>query len=171
MFGLGPIEIAVIALACVLLRRARKASVRNRSQNESNDEPAENVPATRRGDCQFSLSTLFLLVTFAAMIIGYPALKVTERRLVMRDLKLRRALVVTWSDDTGHDPPTMLTAFGAKPVQWIEIPPTGFTWIHVSYLAGVFPEASIIRPAGPPIDEPITFWIFLGYGSPFQAAR
>ena len=99
----------------------------------------------------FSLRTLFALMTVVALIVGYPAMKVTERRWLARRLETRGALVVTWSDETGHDPPAILRAFGAKPVQWIELPKKGFTSFDMSHIAGCFPEARIS-------ERPFTFW-------------
>ena len=100
----------------------------------------------------YSLRTLFVVVTILAIITGYPAMKVAERRWLAENLKVRGALVVTWSSDTGHDPPAILRAFGAEPVQWIEFPPKTLSEFNMNRIAGTFPEANLGS------DRPATFW-------------
>jgi hypothetical protein len=104
------------------------------------------TPAKRRWS--YSLRTLFLM----AIIAGYPAMKVAERGWLAENLKSRGALVVTWSSDTGHDPPAILRVFGAEPVQWIEFPPKTLSEFDMNRIAVTFPEASLGS------DRPATFW-------------
>jgi hypothetical protein len=102
------------------------------------------TPAPKRRWLQFSLWNLFAITTIAAIIAGYPHMKVAERRWLIKDLKARGALVVTWhKGEEARKLPDVFRAAGAEPVQWMELPRGGFNWFYMSRIAGAFPEANI----------------------------
>jgi hypothetical protein len=113
--------------------------------------------APKRRLLRFSLRTLFVVVTLLVIAAAWPAMRVAQRRSWTTELRARGALVVDWSDNSGHEPPKLWRIYGAVPVQWIELPSSGFSDGELAQVSSLFPEADMVRPAGPPFERPLSF--------------
>jgi hypothetical protein len=100
---------------------------------------------SRHGRWSFSLRTLFLVLTLAAVVawLGWNFKQVRQRDELRGLLRSRGAMFGSTDSGQGGTLPIVWTLFGAQPIGLVELPDGAFSADDVARLATLFPEATI----------------------------
>jgi hypothetical protein len=104
------------------------------------------TPAPKRRWFRYSLRTLFVVVTVAAVFgwLGWNLKKVRERENVFASLRSRGVMFGTVASDSPQkELPLVWRLFGVKGIGLVEVPAGAFTEDDLYRLTTLFPEATI----------------------------